>query len=232
MKLSKSDDLREEFLKILEENKKLSPQPTKQFNEKEFQLEKTNSLHFKIVIIGDGAVGKTSLRNRYLGKAFKFSYQMTIGSEITIYDLELDNKIIRFQIWDLAGQPRFKDVRKAYYKHANAGLVVFDITKFESYKNTRSWIKELWTHNGRGPLPFLYIGNKIDLRSKLIKSIDFEPVSRNVKSLDSQNRRLHGFGTEYIETSAKTGENVELAFNKLIVHILSHRSYLQKKKLF
>ena len=92
----------------------------------------------KIILIGDGAVGKTSMRRRYLGEGFKTDYQMTIGADLAakfspiIYS---GGKQIKYLIWDLAGQPRFSNVRKAYYMAAVGALVVFDATRQDSFTN-------------------------------------------------------------------------------------------------
>ena len=124
--------------------------------------------HFtlKIILIGDGAVGKTSIRRQYLGEGFKSDYQMTIGADLATKNSSLiyaGGKQIKFLIWDLAGQPRFENVRKAYFMAAVGALVVFDATRQESFTNIVKWMNELWRNNGRGPVPLIVLANKIDL---------------------------------------------------------------------
>ncbi|MFX1513985.1 MAG: Rab family GTPase [Promethearchaeota archaeon] len=131
-------------------------------------------LLMKICLLGDGAVGKTSLRERYLGKGFKSGYTMTIGADFAVKESNVDGNEIKFQIWDLAGQPRFSSVRELYYKGSVGGLLVYDCTRPESYQNLDGWIEELWKNNGRGKLPLVLIANKVDLREENPDSISPE----------------------------------------------------------
>ena len=85
--------------------------------------------------MGDAAVGKTSLRDRYFGKGFSTNYIMTIGSSFALKETNIDDTPVKIQIWDLAGQPRYNDVRVAYYNRAQAGLLLFDITRKETLDN-------------------------------------------------------------------------------------------------
>jgi len=90
---------------------------------------------WKIVLLGDGAVGKTSLRKTYLGEGFETDYLSTMGADFALYDTTVDNTHIRWQIWDLAGQPVFKDVVKAYYTKVFGGLIVYDVTRPKTFDN-------------------------------------------------------------------------------------------------
>ena len=98
----------------------------------------------KVCLLGDGAVGKTALRKRYLGKQFSSGYVMTIGADFAVKKTEINTndgtKSVKFQIWDLAGQPRFNSVRELYYKGSHGGLLVFDITRRDSFSNLNSWV--------------------------------------------------------------------------------------------
>ena len=118
----------------------------------------------KIVLAGDGAVGKTTLRRRYLGEGFQASYLMTIGADFAVKTVDVRDRTIKFQLWDLAGQPRFQVVREMYYRGALGGLLVFDVTRWDSFKNLPHWLEELWRSNGRGAVPVVLVGNKTDLR--------------------------------------------------------------------
>ncbi len=169
---------------------------------------------FKIALLGDGAVGKTSLRNRFMGKPLPGKYLMTIGAEFAIKSLEIRNKPVKFQIWDLAGQPRFESVREPYYKGTLGGLLVFDVTRPESFENSPSWIKELWENNGRGKIPLVLLGNKIDLRDSVKPSI-YPVHGEGLAAEFSKFCVKESFEVPYIETSAKTGENVDRAFQIL-----------------
>ncbi len=167
---------------------------------------------FKIVLIGDGAVGKTALRERFLGKGFNAEYLMTVGADFAKHTMTLtDGTLITFQIWDIAGQPRFGAVRDIYYRGAQGGLVVFDITRRDSFENIGKWIEELWMHSGYGAVPYVLIGNKTDLRASVPGAIETYEGTELTEIL-SRETEPFDFQVEYIETSALTGENVERAF--------------------
>jgi GTPase SAR1 family protein len=90
---------------------------------------------YKICLLGDGGVGKTSLRERFLGKGFQSGYILTIGADFAVQDLNIDGQQYKFQIWDLAGQQRFSAVRALYYKGSHGAILVFDNTRPESLYN-------------------------------------------------------------------------------------------------
>lgn len=168
----------------------------------------------KIVLIGDGAVGETALRERYLGRGFQSKYMMTIGADFALKEAEIDQRAIKFQIWDLAGQPRFGSVRSVYYLGCLGGLLLFDVTRPESFHNLDSWIEELWTNNGKGVIPMVILGNKADLRDQFPNSVTDDQGHEFVEKL-SKETEPHGFKIRYLTTSAKTGLNVEAAFDML-----------------
>ncbi|MFX0210271.1 MAG: Rab family GTPase [Candidatus Hodarchaeota archaeon] len=175
----------------------------------------------KIVLAGDGAVGKTTLRRRYLGEGFQASYLMTIGADFAVKTVEVSERTIKFQLWDLAGQPRFQVVREMYYRGALGGLLVFDVTRWDSFKNLPHWLEELWRSNGRGAVPVVLVGNKTDLRMDgpdFISKEYGEKYSQDVSTVTQQ----YGFTVPYIETSAKTGELVDEAFRILGSNIISY----------
>lgn len=178
----------------------------------EFELSREHYL-LKMVLCGDGFVGKTTLRRRYLGEGFEKSYLETIGADFAVRNIQIDNKSVKFQIWDLAGQPRYATVRPWYYKSALAGMIVFDVTLPDSFKNLPDWINELWNNNGSGKIPFIIIANKIDLRGGG-NEISTKMAEEYVKKMNDELKST-GFEITYIETSAKTGENVDAAFTSL-----------------
>ncbi|MFQ5979011.1 MAG: GTP-binding protein [Candidatus Heimdallarchaeota archaeon] len=182
----------------------------------------------KITLLGDGAVGKTALRNRFLGKEFTGTYTMTIGADFASKKLALEEQELKFQIWDLAGQPRFKAVREAYYRGAVGALLIYDVVRPSSFENTPTWIMEAWKHNGKGRIPIVVLGNKIDLRptqpeALQIKTEQGQALAEELSTMTSS----FGFNVHFLETSAATGENVEEAFNLLGENILS---YIRAKK--
>ncbi len=176
---------------------------------------------FKIVLLGDGAVGKTALRTRYLGEGFKKSYSMTIGADFAVKRVNLDGHEIVAQIWDLAGQIRFQSVREVYYQGATGALLVFDITRGETFENIPNWITELLENNNNRVVPMVLIGNKSDLRDET--SITTEAGMEYAKNLSGWSN----FEIPYVETSAKDGSNVEEAFEILLRNI---ENYLASEK--
>ncbi|MFX1513428.1 MAG: GTP-binding protein [Promethearchaeota archaeon] len=166
----------------------------------------------KTLLIGDGAVGKTTLRRRYMGERLDSNYIMTIGADFSVKreNIEGFGSEITYQIWDVAGQPRFGQIRSGFYKGARGALLVFDLTRPDTFNNAGRWLNEL-----QGALkqviPFLLIGNKLDIRNQAPTSITTEQGKRYAEKLSQITDRF-GFEVEYYETSALTGENVNTAF--------------------
>jgi small GTP-binding protein len=165
---------------------------------------------YKVVILGEPAVGKTSLRKVYLGEGFAASYQMTIGADFAIK--RKGNNAI--QIWDLAGQQSFSEVRSLYYKGTQGAIIVFDITRPETYERVSLWIDEMLRQANRN-LPIILVGNKADLRDTENLSISNEDAQAYAKALSEWS----GFEVPFVEASAKLGLNVDLIFDKLIEEI-------------
>ena len=187
-------------------------------------------LRIKIVLIGDGGVGKTSIARRYLGHEFRHEYIKTIGADFYIKrtrykDPRFGNLLVEWNIWDLAGQPTFDQVRPLYYKGAKAALVVFDVTNVNSFYNVPKWITEFWKNVG-GVYPFVLVGNKIDLRDKVPNAL---PPEVGYKYAELASQKI-GITVPYIETSAATGENIDKAFEFLIKAILEFISIKLAKK--
>ncbi|MHA1449172.1 MAG: Rab family GTPase [Candidatus Hodarchaeales archaeon] len=168
----------------------------------------------KIVLAGDGAVGKTALRERYLGKGFQAKYLMTIGADFALKEASIDNKDLKFQIWDLAGQQRFSAVRSVYYLGCLGALLLFDVTRPETFENLQNWVDELWKNNGKGVIPLVILGNKVDLRDQFPNHVTDEQALSYCEKL-SEKTRSEGFEIQYLPTSAKTGLNVAESFDKL-----------------
>lgn len=173
---------------------------------------------FKIVVLGDGAVGKTALRHRYLGEGFKQSYSMTIGADFAVKRVDLDGKEIVAQIWDLAGQLRFQSVREVYYQGATGALLVFDITRSSTFESIPNWITELLENNKNKIVPMVLIGNKSDLRQTSPEAISYEAGLDYSKNLSDWSK----FEIPYVETSALSGDNVDQAFATLLRNIESN----------
>ena len=183
--------------------------------------EKTHAI--KIALLGDGGVGKTSIRKSYLGEAFSSEYLLTLGADFAMKTTSLNSskepKQIKFQIWDLSGQLRFSQVRQGYYNGCFGGILIFDRTRPETLDNTMNWLTELWKNSGKGPVPFLILGNKSDL---VKENNELDKKARLwAKTFTEETENLKGFSVSYLQTSAKTGQNVEKAFNILAKQIFS-----------
>ncbi|MFW9855299.1 MAG: Rab family GTPase [Candidatus Thorarchaeota archaeon] len=176
----------------------------------------------KVVLIGDGGVGKTSLRNDFIGKGFGTDYLPTLGSDfvskIVYLETEGGTKELRFQIWDLAGQPSFKQIRTMYYRRAVGALLCFDVTNEGSLNNLKTWKEELIQHSGSDQIAVVVLGNKIDLRSTEENTVSADFAEKFIR----EKLQAPEFGkVEYVETSALTGENVTKAFRTLAERIWS-----------
>ena len=179
---------------------------------------------FKITLLGEGAVGKTSLRRRYLGEGFTKGYSMTIGADFAVKKVYIEGVEYTLQIWDLAGQQRFSAVREVYYRGTSGSLLVFDITRPETYEAIPNWLHELIRNNKNRIVPMVLIGNKADIRDTNPYSVPREYAEQYAESL----AKWSGFEVPYIETSAKTGENVESAFETLAKQITL---YFEKERV-
>ena len=161
---------------------------------------------FKIVLIGDGAVGKTSIRRRYMGEGFKTDFLATMGADFAYLKTKIDGYNIEWSIWDLAGQPAFRGVMKSYYKGAMGALAIYDVTQPKSLDSLDSWVTEVRElADTFSDLPVVLVGNKIDLRPEIPSSLKTLQGFVKSKSLNA----------DFVETSAKTGEAIEEAFAKL-----------------
>lgn len=185
----------------------------------QFIMPDDKTIAIKIALLGDGAVGKTSLRKSYLGEGFSSEYLLTLGADFAMKTIQMDGKTIKFQIWDLSGQLRFSQVRKGYYAGCYGGILVFDRTRPESLESTMHWLNELWKNSGKGPIPFLILGNKSDLVEGNLK-ID-KKAALWARTFTEETKKLKGFEVQYIKTSAKNGLNVDAAFNQLAKNIFN-----------
>lgn len=168
--------------------------------------------------MGDGAVGKTNLRRNYLGVGFSEDHLMTIGADFAatdkVFQFGEQTFNITFQIWDLAGQSTFSNVRSMYYKGCFGALMVFDRTRPTSFKNITNWMKELKKHNGRGNIPIILLGNKFDLVDTADDVVSMEEINKLIQELNKDSKK-DGFEVKYFDTSALTGLNVGEAFQAL-----------------
>ncbi len=171
-------------------------------------------LFLVILVTGTCTEGKTALRKRYMGQGFSFSYLSTIGADFSWAQETVDDTVYRLQIWDLAGQPSFKNVRSTFYEGAFGALLVYDITRRETFQNLDNWIKELFVNTRQNGVPFVILGNKVDLREQGVECVPVEEAEEWVNKLNEKYADQH-IRVTFLETSAKTGHNVREAFTEL-----------------
>ncbi|XP_024997633.2 ras-related protein Rab-37 isoform X13 [Gallus gallus] len=152
------------------------------------------------ILVGDSGVGKTSLLVQFdQGKFIPGSFSATVGIGFTNKVVAVDGVKVKLQIWDTAGQERFRSVTHAYYRDAQALLLLYDITSKMSFDNIRAWLTEIHEY-AQKDVVIMLLGNKADVSSeRMVRTEDGASLARE-------------YGVPFMETSAKTGMNVELAF--------------------
>ena len=170
-------------------------------------------ISLKILLLGDSEVGKTSLLLKYIDHVFPEEHIATIGVEYKVKFIVKDDYNIKLQIWDTAGQERFHSITKSIYRNTNGVLFVYDITKKNTFKNIKNWIKD--TENVDKEIKGVIIGNKIDLdENREIEEDDLKELS-NKKNMPA------------LECSAKNNINVNEEFNRLSDELLQDKTESQ-----
>ncbi len=173
-----------------------------------------SSFKLKVLLTGAAAVGKTSLVQRFIKNRFAANYKLTVGVDILTKDVEFKpGQVATLSIWDIGGQQRFEFIRSTFYKGAAGALLVFDLTREQTYIETRKWLTEIRQFSNEN-IPFVFIGNKVDLLEDVGEVIDREEARAFAEKE----------GSIYVETSAKTGINVDDAFTELTRRIVESRS--------
>ena len=163
---------------------------------------------YKILLLGDSTVGKTCFLLRYCDKRFQEAHLSTIGLDYRLKSMTLKNgKNIKLQIWDTAGQDRFRAITKNYYKGANGIILIYDITNLQSYENVKNWISQIKEEANPNVLIYL-AGNKIDVGEE----------ERVVKTEEGQ-KIADELNLPFYETSAKNGVNVNEIFEDILEKI-------------
>ena len=188
---------------------------------------RSNAYMIKLVLVGDAAVGKTSIRQRYLGKGFQKEHLTTLGADFAAITKEVDDFQIKYQIWDLAGQPMFKNVRPRFFKGCFGSLAVFDVTRRETFLNLSNWIEELYQFSGRGIIPVIILANKIDLVDE--QEVTIKEVQKFVDELNKKTKE-HSIENFFLETSALTGLNIDKAFEIIGQYIVERFSTTKEEE--
>ncbi|MBS7251006.1 MAG: GTP-binding protein [Candidatus Freyarchaeota archaeon] len=162
-------------------------------------LRRSKTFMFKILLVGDSNVGKTSIIRKTTENKFSTEYTPTVGCDFTVKQFEIGRNKVRLHFWDFGGATNFAHMRKELYIDADAAILVFDLTNPESLKNLEIWRKEIL--NSFNPLMIFVVGNKADLEGKM----PGEEGQKYAKEINAP----------YFETSAKTGANVEELFKSI-----------------
>ena len=166
-----------------------------------------DSLIFKIILIGNSGVGKTSITNNALKNIFFESYRATIGMEIFSLFVKVNHKIIKLQIWDTCGQEIYRSLITNFYRNSSLAVIVYSIDKKTSFKDIDLWLKELRLYSSPD-IKIILIGNKSDLEDK--REVTYEEGAKYL-----EDDRIMSF----YETSAKTGDNVKKLFEEIGIEL-------------
>uniref|UniRef100_W5NLS8 small monomeric GTPase n=1 Tax=Lepisosteus oculatus TaxID=7918 RepID=W5NLS8_LEPOC len=180
------------------------------------------SLLLKVILLGDGGVGKSSLMNRYVTDRFDSQSFHTIGVEFLNRDLEVDGRFVTLQIWDTAGQERFKSLRTPFYRGADCCLLTFALDDAQSFRNLGCWKKEFVFYSDvrdAERFPFVVLGNKVDKED------------RQVSEEEARAWCQENGGCPYFETSAKDDTNVGEAFEAAVRQVLAAEEQLDHSLL-
>ncbi|UCE10220.1 MAG: GTP-binding protein [Candidatus Thorarchaeota archaeon] len=169
---------------------------------------------FKIVVLGEGAVGKTAIVTRFSHGFFRTDYKTTIGSQFAVKNIEIvddagTRTTVKLQIWDVAGQSRFQILRPMYYRGASGGLLVYDVSRKRTFIVLDEWLDEL-TKAINKEIPLVLVANKTDLPDRVVEPAEGQEYAR-------------GKGMPYVESSAKTGEGIVDIFEELAKVLVSTR---------
>ena len=179
----------------------------------------TEDIVYKVLLLGDSTVGKTCFLLRYCDKTFQDAHLSTIGLDYRVKTMTLKNKKnVKLQIWDTAGQDRFRAITKNYYKGANGIILIYDVTNLQTYENVKNWITQI--REETNPNVVIYLaGNKIDIpeEERAVKTEEGKEIADEYK-------------LQFKETSAKDGINVNEVFQELVEKIDEVNSKLEVSK--
>lgn len=178
---------------------------------------------YKLVILGESAVGKSSLVLRFVKNTFSENQESTIGAAFLTQTIKLEGNTLKFEFWDTAGQERYNSIAPMYYRGAHAAIVVYDVTKRESFERAKRWVTEL-LRNVENDIVISFIGNKIDLdeSSSSLREVEFS---------EAQEYCQEAGGLLFAECSARTGQKVSEAFLEVAKTLPKTEEFLASPRL-
>ena len=217
---------KEKEIKINQEDKNTDKETNNDINSEEKQYDvkilnipenaqPNNVLTFKVIVIGNSGVGKTSITNNAVKHSFFENYRSTIGMEIFSLYLQINHKLIKLQIWDTCGQEIYRSLISNFYRNSSMAIIVYSIDKRSSFKDIELWIKELKV-NSSPDIKIMLIGNKLDLKEK--REVTYEEGLKYLNDYEMIN---------FYETSAKTGENIQKIFQE--IGLILYKDYIKYK---
>lgn len=155
---------------------------------------------FKLLIVGESGVGKTCMLLRFADNLFEEDFLSTIGVDFKIKEINTDGKRVKLQIWDSAGQERFRNITSSYYRNCSGIIIVYDVTRRESFDKVTDWIAEV--RRFVPTVPLIVVGNKCDREDRQVSKEDGQQLAEKQELI-------------FLETSAKENTNIEAAFQQL-----------------
>ena len=203
----------------VKEEKKDQEQPLIKYNYEILSEDYTNfDLSFKLIVIGDSGVGKSSLTNNGIKNIFSESYNATVGFEFFTFNVKMNDKVVKLQIWDTCGQELYRSLITNFYRNTSLAIMVYAINSKESFDNIEMWLRELRTHSNPDAKVFL-IGNKVDLEKE--REV---PKDQGEQYYKTNNINF------FTESSAKTGINAQNIFLKAAEILYDDYNRYQEKK--
>ena len=172
------------------------------------QIKNIEVFEYKIILVGDPGVGKTSILTKFVTNEFQSVYSSTIGVEFKLKDIYVNNNCARLKIWDTCGQEKFRAITRQYFKNSNGVFIVFDLTNKDTIKRLNVWMKDINDNITNDFFVFL-IGNKVDVKDRDIS------ISEEAKQF-ANNKKIN-----YYEVSAKTGSGIYNVFEKMANKLVS-----------
>ena len=180
---------------------------------------------YKVLLLGDSTVGKTCVLLKYTDKIYQETHMMTIGLDYRLKVMQLQSgKEVKLQIWDTAGQDRFRSITKNYYKGSHGIILIYDVTSLKTFENVKSWVSQIHEEISDKVVIYL-VANKIDMDD--LRKVTKEEGKKLAEELD----------VPFVETSAKTGENIDYIFSDIseridkvfgnIQRVVHNKSYCQ-----